>query len=416
MNWKTEVLLKVKPNSAEEQSLKNKVNHFLKKLDSHLKDAHAILGGSGAKNTWLKGEHDADIFVLFSEKYRDNGHKLADMLEASIKKLHQPYERLHGSRDYYRIYEEDFLFEIIPILHIKKAIEAKNITDVSPLHAAWVQKHASSKLCDEIRLTKAFCKAQKCYGAESYIRGFSGYVLEILTIHYGSFEKLLKASQKWAEKEIIDVAKLYKKKADVWTELNGSKLQSPLIIIDPVDKTRNAAAALSKERWLLFKEKASKFLKKQNCLFFERTYMTIPSLKSKKGKHHIVAIEIITVDGKEDKIGAQLLLAFDYLKKHMAEFDLIEADWEWDKHSKALFWFIVKNAGRPKKELRKGPPLEMKEYVADFKKKHKKTKLKDGHVWAEIDVKDYTLKSHVEAKLKDDYVKEKIKNGKLILL
>ena len=414
MNWKKEILLKVKPTPQEEQHLQSKIHHFLKQLNAQLKDAKAILGGSGAKGTWLKGEHDADIFVLFSEKYRDNSHKLADLLESSIKKLTPKFERLHGSRDYFRVYDNEFLFEIIPILHIKRSNEAKNITDVSPLHAEWVKKHATSKLCDEIRLAKAFCKAQKCYGAESYIRGFSGYILEILIIHYGSFEKLLKSSQKWEEKEIVDRAKLYKKKADVWTELNTSKLHSPLIVIDPVDKSRNAAAALSKEKWLLFQEKAKQFLKKPSCLFFERTYMTLPDLKKKKGKHTAIAIGVTPNEGKGDKIGAQLLLAFEHIEKSLKNFELIEADWEWN--DSALFWFVVKNAERPKVELRKGPPLEMKEYVADFKKSHKKTKTKDGYIWAEVDVKDYTLKAHIESKLKDGYMKEKMKKGKIILV
>jgi len=78
------------------------------------------------------------------------------------------------------------LFEFIPVVTIHKASDAQNITDISPLHVAWVNKHIG-KLRNDIRLAKLFCKAQGLYGAESHIRGFSGYLLELLVIAYGGF-------------------------------------------------------------------------------------------------------------------------------------------------------------------------------------------------------------------------------------
>ncbi len=44
-------------------------------------------------------------------------------------------------------------------------------------------------------------------------------------------------------------------------ELNKSKIQSPLIVIDPVQAGRNAAAALSFEKYDLLRKKAKEFLK-----------------------------------------------------------------------------------------------------------------------------------------------------------
>ena len=42
------------------KELKKKIINFLNKLNKSLKDAKAILGGSGAKDTWLKGVKDAE--------------------------------------------------------------------------------------------------------------------------------------------------------------------------------------------------------------------------------------------------------------------------------------------------------------------------------------------------------------------
>ena len=400
--WKQEVLQRIKPTADEEKALYEKISVFLSEVNRTAGDAHAMLGGSGAKGTWLKGQHDADIFVLFPyEQYKENSAQLADILEKRLKKMNKRFERLHGSRDYFRFKERNFMFEVVPILKINNARDAVNITDVSPLHAAWVNKNSKDKIRDDIRIVKAFCKAQRCYGAESYIRGFSGYVLEILIIYYGSFEKLLKAAVKWEEKQVIDAGKLYKKGV-VWMEMNEAKLHSPLIVVDPVDKSRNAAAALSKEKWLLFKKKAAAFLKKPNSSFFEKKEVTFDKLKG-----NVVWIEVEGNEGKEDKIGAQLLLAFEFLKNKLKDFCITNSGWEWNEH--AVFWFVVKKKEKERLELRKGPPLDLEKHVAIFKKKHKNVVVKDGMIFAKLAVKDYKLNDFVRQVLKEEYFKEKVK-------
>jgi len=255
-----EVLAEITPSQQEKEALKTKIDVFINIINKNLKDAKAILGGSGEKDTWLKGAHDADIFVKFNfAKYQDKSGQLSDILEKHLRKIFPTLSRLHGSRDYFQAQEQGFIFEVVPILDIKKAQQAKNITDVSPLHSAWVNKFP--KLKDEIRLTKSFCKAQSVYGAESYIQGFSGYICEILTIYYKSFSKLVNAALQWDDKVIIDVEKYYKNKDAVLFEMNKAKLHSPLILIDPVQKDRNAAAALSMEKFDLFRKAKWKILR-----------------------------------------------------------------------------------------------------------------------------------------------------------
>jgi tRNA nucleotidyltransferase (CCA-adding enzyme) len=411
MSWKNEVLSRIKPTAAEEKALNAQIAMFVKKLNNVLDDTRAVLGGSGAKGTWLKKQHDADIFVVFPASYKNHSAELSDVLEKKLKKLRMPFSRLHGSRDYFRFEQNKFVFEVVPIVKILKANDAANITDVSPLHARWVKKHGKT---DEIRLAKAFCKAQKCYGAESYLRGFSGYVLEILVIHYGSFEKLLRASLKWKEKEVIDVARLYKKE-DALMAVNKSKLNSPIVVIDPVDKARNAAAALGDEKLRLFQKKAAAFLKRPRVLFFNKEVVTLDLLKKKKNKKkHIVWVEIMAYEGKHDKVGAQLLLAFDYIKRCLTDFDVLKAGWEWQED--VVFWFVVKDNKRDKIREIMGPPVAMKEHVAAFKKKHKKVKIVKGKLVATVAVKNYKLKDVLRTLLKDRYVKDRIKKVERFLV
>ena len=150
------VLEKIKPTKKEQQKFSKIISTFLNKLNSKLKplQAQAILGGSGAKDTWLSGNHDIDIFVQFNySKHKNNSAGLSDLLDPIIKKLFPKRKRIHGSRDYFQIKYQTIEFEIVPILKISNAQQALNITDVSPLHSKWVKKNAS-KITDEIRLVK----------------------------------------------------------------------------------------------------------------------------------------------------------------------------------------------------------------------------------------------------------------------
>ena len=136
------VLKKIKPSATENKQLQKNTLQFLKLLNSKLKEAKAILGGSGEKDTWLSGSYDIDIFVQFDyKKYKDKSDQLAEILENTALKQFPKRQRLHGSRDYFQINYNGFLFEVVPILKINKAEEAINITDISPLHADWVNKN-----------------------------------------------------------------------------------------------------------------------------------------------------------------------------------------------------------------------------------------------------------------------------------
>src|SRR3989344_2318012 len=166
----SKVLDKIKPTKKEEQDTQVIVDGFLKKVNSKLINAIAVVGGSFAKGTWLRGQHDIDIFVLFNK--RDN---MSMRLEVVIKSIFEKYEKIHGSRDYFIVDYCGLSFELVPVLKIEKAEDAENITDVSPMHVEWVKDNSNNKLNDEIRFAKCFMKANNCYGAETYVGGFSGY-------------------------------------------------------------------------------------------------------------------------------------------------------------------------------------------------------------------------------------------------
>lgn len=407
----------IRPDQAEEKRFSAATALFLRKLNSCLKGGKAILGGSGAKGTWLSGNHDMDIFVLYGySKFKDKSSKLSEFLEAVLKKAFpkDKISRVHGSRDYFKLSFAGFNFEVVPILKISRAEQAVNITDISPLHSRWVNKHAA-KSKDDIRLLKQFCKAQNLYGAESYISGFSGYVLEILTAHYGSFEKVLKASLKWKEKDIIDPSRFYKGREALF-HINSSKLRSPLIVVDPVDKSRNAAAALSKDKFQRFKDTAKKYLRKPGEDFFEKERLELSVLRDRHKDHQgtILYLEITAPEGKEDVAGAKILKVFECLNKKLDPFTVLASGWDWDKKQDAALYFVLKKKELPEYEIKIGPPLKMKEYVADFKTKNKDTFEDKGRIKAKVKVEHPKIADFAASALKDDYVRERIKRLKTL--
>jgi len=400
-----EVIKDLEPSLEEEKAVSDKVNEFIKKLK--IKGAKAVLGGSGAKDTWIKGQFDADIFVMF-----DSGGNISDILEKTLVKNFKKVSRVHGSRDYFQIYDGKFLFEIIPIKNIKKAEDAQNITDVSPLHAKWVKKKINKTLGNEIRLAKQFCRAQNIYGAESYIQGFSGYICEILVIYYGSFTNLLKNSNKWKKGTIIDIENYWKNK-NIQMELNKSKIQSPLIVIDPVQKDRNAAAALSLEKFQEFKSAARKFLKKPSLEFFVKKKITIESLIKKAKNKKLIVLDIEVLPGKNDVIGSKLLKSLNYIQLKLIEndFNVIDFGWTWNK--KAMFYFIIDKKDLEEEKKQIGPPMQAVHFVMDFKKKHKKVFLEKNKMCAMVK-RDYVkAEDLVKDLIKDENVKNRIKKAKI---
>lgn len=398
-----DALKMVKPSREQRREVSKRIDLFMRKLGGNLKNAKAVLGGSGAKDSWLPGLNEADVFVQFDYKtYKDKDDRLSDMLERALKKTFGRAQRIHGSRDYFRVKDGEFLFEVVPILKIRKPEEARNITDISPLHAKWVKKH--KKLADQMRLSKAFAKANKIYGAESYIKGFSGYALEILTVHYGSFEKFIRAVARWKDRKVIDMAKHHK---NVDLEVNRSKLESPLVLIDPVQAGRNASAAVSKEKYELLKSLAKDFIKKPSADYFVPSKIAIEDIRQRARKYPAVILAARPLRGNPDVVGCKLLKGFEFISGRLDRFGLKESGWDWPGRGRALFWFILKKDRLPDTFVFAGPPIMIEKHVKKFRKKYRKTHVKRGRIYATVKDPYPRLNAYLKNVLKEDYLKDK---------
>lgn len=409
-----------------------KINTLLKRENIA---AECVKGGSIAKDTFLKDDYDIDLFIRYNPSYRNKD--ISSISERILKELcaglKARIERIHGSRDYFQFNiqkKRDILsFEVIPVIlvHSQNYQDADNITDLSPEHVTWVKRYTDKKqgLTDEIRLAKQFCKANKVYGAESYINGFSGHILDILVIHYGSFYGLIRAFSRFDERSIdrhimIDTEKNLK---DPIRQLNKSKI-TPLIIVDPIQKDRNSAAALSRERLIMFIDAAKRFLEKPDRRFFEiRTFDmakeiddSIKMLGLKKNSFKAIHIEMDATEGSKDVVGTKALKAYESIVSHtkMYGFKILKSDWNFLAEERRAEAYMLIDEGISKEVLQEGPPIDAHENYKKFLDKHKMLKHKVLHkgqrVYALIPRKFIEPKAFVEDLSKKEFIKSRVKS------
>jgi len=238
------------------------------------------------------------------------------------------------------------------------------------------------EMIDDVKLAKAFCHANDCYGAESYINGFSGYALELLIYHYKTFMNFLKQVEKIKDKEIIDIEKSYKNKLEISMNMNGAKMTSPIILIDPTYKERNALAALSKETFEKFKEAAGKFLKNPSREMFEDKKADIIKIKQNASKKNaeFILVKIKTDKQEGDVAGSKLLKFYKHFSDEVKKYhDISEKGFEYDDKKGAIFFLVTKK----KKEIIIGGPEEKDvKNISAFKKMHKDIFVKNKRIFA----------------------------------
>tara|TARA_B110000263_G_scaffold63274_1_gene54508 strand:- start:191 stop:1375 length:1185 start_codon:yes stop_codon:yes gene_type:complete len=219
------VINQIKPNEGESKEIVDLASELRDKANSLSdKKFDSMIVGSVAKGTFLKGA-DIDIFLKFSTT--------ADLKKEGLgiaKKILPNGRELYAQHPYLRGEIKGIGIDVVPCYSIENSTKPISAVDRTPFHTEWVKKNISG-MEDEIRLTKQFLKGCGAYGASSAIGGFSGYLVEILCIKYGSFEKLINEIASWKPPLILD-------KID-------KVPNSPIMLADPVDYNRNVAAGVT---------------------------------------------------------------------------------------------------------------------------------------------------------------------------
>src|SRR5436853_213383 len=162
--------------------------------------------GSFARDTWLSGEADLDIFARFPSTMERE-----EWVEKVLPTMHKYFSRY---RVLERYAEHPFLefrvdgvrVNIVPSYDVKKG-EWKSATDRTPYHTDFMQTHLTSELRREARLLKKFAKGIGTNGAEIKIGGFSGMLIDTLVLYYQSFMETLRRASSWNKGTLLEIGK-----------------------------------------------------------------------------------------------------------------------------------------------------------------------------------------------------------------
>lgn len=242
-----EVLSQVRPTAADYDSVGRLVKHLVDLVGSVVRSAGfdsftVSVEGSVAKDTWLKGEVDVDVFVWFS---RDVCKRSIEVFVEKVAPLFASrgflVELRHAQHPYLRVLVEGFWVEVVPGC-LYTGGRPLTAVDRTRLHTRYVVSSLSPPQRDEVRLLKSFMKGVGVYGAELAVGGFSGYAAELLVVKYGCFRRVVCSAAGWRPPVILYVEDGLR---DAVKRLMGKYPSSLVFMPDPVDPSRNVAASVT---------------------------------------------------------------------------------------------------------------------------------------------------------------------------
>ncbi|MEM3412017.1 MAG: CCA tRNA nucleotidyltransferase [archaeon] len=323
------VLSKIKPSKQDFA----KGEKIAEEIIGKIKDLgyEAVLVGSFPRRTCLKGSIDLDVFVFVPEK-----EDLEVILEVSQRLFGKKKVKIHyAEHPYVRMKYKGFDVEIVPARKIMFGQEIQTAVDRSPLHHQFLLEKIKGKE-DDVLLLKQFLISCGSYGAEEKVKGFSGYLCELLVVTYGSFMQVLE-------------------------EL--ANLKTHLKIQDPVDPKRNVAAALSQEKLGLAIIRAREFLRNPSINFF--------TIKKEKRKWYNVLFKFPVPKVIEETAWSQLAALRNNIRRVLEEegFTVERSDYWIDKDANIALYVSSPVLSKYKKSM--GPPYFDYENSSRFIEKHK---------------------------------------------
>jgi len=335
-------------------------------------EAKVRVEGSVAKDTWLREEPDIDIFMRVPTTMpREAFGTICLEIAKKATESHKQVERF-AEHPYLESFINTTRVNIVPCYQVNQG-EWISATDRTPFHTDYVKPLLNNRLRGEVRLLKRFMKGIGVYGAEIRVGGFSGYLCELLILHHGSFVEFLRSIAGWRESRIIDHEGHYKGR-----EQEARKIfEEPLVVVDPVDKGRNAAAAVRKERLNELIAASRAFLTNPYPEFFyprKRVAYTLEKLVhtiTTRGST-IVFVKFGRVRTVPDILWGQLYKSQKSLRKMLQQhnFNIIR-DHVWSNEQDLnMFIFEAEQRFLPLIKKHLGPPIEKMEECEKFLRKH----------------------------------------------
>ncbi len=329
------------------------------------------LEGSMRHDTWLRGDMDIDIFILLPLGDRSDLERVVAICQEIFK---DEWRERYSEHPFGEVIFEGYRVEIVPCFKIERIEDRLSAVDRTPLHTEFLLSRLNDDLRREIRLLKAFMKGIGVYGAELRVGGFSGYLTELLVLYYDSFINVCKNAINWKPgKTVLQLINFYeylKVPLDLFND-------EPLIFVDPVDRGRNVASALTLEKLDIFRAAAKMFLKHPSENFF---YPLNPLLSLSDGellslmkqrKTFFFALVFKGLEVAPDILWGQIYRSERAIVEAIEEtgFQIIGSlSWS-DETGLVFLLFEVTHREIPAVLKHKGPPISIEEEI-NFLEKH----------------------------------------------
>jgi len=370
-----EVLKRVTPSGSEREQVLSLAKRLVEKVREEAKEkgveTEIRVEGSVAKNTWLRDDPEIDIFMRVPTTMPREAFGTVCLQIA--KRATEGYKQIErfAEHPYLEAIVDNVWVNVVPCYRVKPG-EWISATDRTPFHTDYVKPLLDERRGGEVRLLKRFMKGVGVYGAEIKVGGFSGYLCELLVLNYGSFVEVLRSAGDWKERTIIDYEGHYEGREGI-----KKIFEEPFVMVDPVDKGRNVAAAVRKERLDEFVAASRAFLKAPDLKFFyprEVEALEVTELVNKINARGsaIVFISFKGVPAVPDVLWGQLYKSQRALRKLIQQHDftvLRDKVWSNEKNLN-IFIFEVENRFLPNMKRHLGPPLRKKQECEKFLRKH----------------------------------------------
>jgi tRNA nucleotidyltransferase (CCA-adding enzyme) len=385
-----QVKARVVPDDRERQNMSRLANRVRNDVERILTEsginATVSLQGSFARDTWVSGETDLDIFARFSPSMERQEwvNRVLPTIKSGVGK-YRVIER-YAEHPFLEFRVDGVRVNIVPCYSVEKG-NWKSATDRTPYHTEFMISNLTPELRVEARLLKKFAKGTGVYGAEIKIGGFSGMLIDTLTLYYQSFQETLRHVSSWTPGTLLEIGK-----PPSIMELKKREKGVEMTVIDPVDPDRNLAAPVRPDKLWSFVAAARQFLLSPGLRYFFPPPFRRKSRNEFSKKIGINGRELVAIVFKhpilvQDVLWGQLMRVETSLVEMITreEFQVYRsAIWSSESRESAILLEVDRTV-LSNVRLQKGPPVAKREDSQAFLQRHLAAQNTIRGPWIEAD-------------------------------
>jgi tRNA nucleotidyltransferase (CCA-adding enzyme) len=312
----------------------------------HAEVAGVVMGGSFAKDTWLPGDVDIDVFVKISPSVDESKFEEVGLAVGRAALRGYKPGKKYAQHPYTEATVDGFKVNVVPCYDVKPG-EWRSAADRSVHHVTFVRDNLDEEARVQVRLLKRFMKAVGVYGAEIEKEGFSGYATEVLIHDYETLESTLGSFAVFVPDS----------KEEYFT------------LFDPIDDKRDLGKAMSRETVARMVIASRAFLEKPSLAFFKQVRGRARPRLQKTA--YVIAFEHEELS--EDTLWGELRRSARQVAKHLREegFEVARVEAASDRLRSSAIIILPVVEALPRLEERVGPGVEIQEGAKSFVAKNR---------------------------------------------